>query len=100
MLDDLGLSAAIDWQAKEFHKKTGIECEVNMVPEDITLDKELATNIFRIFQEAITNVVRHADATQVTVNLKVDPSNVELVITDNGRAFHRNKPPALIHSDW
>ncbi len=91
MLDDLGLSAAIDWQAKEFHKKTGIECEVNMVPEDITLDKELATNIFRIFQEAITNVVRHADATQVTVNLKVDPSNVELVITDNGKGISQEQ---------
>jgi signal transduction histidine kinase len=87
MLDDLGLSAAVDWQAKEFHKKTGIECKVNMVPEDILLDKELATNIFRIFQEAITNVVRHANATQVAVNLKVDSSNVELVITDNGKGI-------------
>lgn len=91
MLDDLGLSAAVDWQAKEFHKKTGIECKVNMVPEDIILDKELATNIFRIFQEAITNVVRHANATKIAVNLKVDSSNIELAITDNGKGISQEQ---------
>ncbi|RJQ55034.1 MAG: GAF domain-containing protein [Nitrospiraceae bacterium] len=87
MLDDLGLSAAIEWQAREFQERTGIECGVRMIPEDIILEKELATNIFRIFQEAITNVIRHADATRVEVNLKVDPSGLELLITDNGKGI-------------
>jgi signal transduction histidine kinase len=91
MLDDLGLAAAIEWQAGEFQKRTGIECEVKMIPEDLVLDKELATNIFRIFQEAITNVVRHADATRVEVNLKADSSDIELVIKDNGKGISQEQ---------
>jgi len=91
MLDDLGLTEAIEWQAREFQERTGIECEVNMVPDDIIPDKELATNIFRIFQEAITNVVRHADATRIEVNLKVGLSDIELVITDNGKGISREQ---------
>lgn len=87
ILDDLGLSAAIEWQVKEFQEKTGIKCEVNIIPEDIVVDKDLATNVFRIFQEALTNVIRHADATQVRVNLRVYSSSLELVITDNGKGI-------------
>jgi|GEM_PF-1935208 len=91
ILDDLGLPAAIEWQAKEFQEKAGIKCEVNIISEDIAVDKELATSVFRIFQEAITNVVRHADATQVWVNLKVDSLGLELAVTDNGKGITKEQ---------
>jgi PAS domain S-box-containing protein len=69
LLDDLGLTAAIEWQSEEFENRSGIICEVNFDPEDIVLDKNLATTIFRIFQETLTNVARHANASQVRVDL-------------------------------
>ncbi|RJQ55032.1 MAG: PAS domain S-box protein [Nitrospiraceae bacterium] len=91
LLDDLGLAAAIEWQAGEFQKRTGIKCEVRIIPEDLILDKELATNIFRIFQQAITNVLRHAGATRIRVSLKADPSNIELAIRDNGKGISQEQ---------
>ena len=63
LLDDLGLVAAIEWQAREFEKRTGIMCRLNVYPEEIVMDDKLATTIFRIFQESLTNVARHAEAT-------------------------------------
>ena len=69
LLDDLGLVAALEWQAQEFSERTEIECELHLGEEDITLDRDLGTDIFRIFQEALTNIMRHADATMVKVSL-------------------------------
>ncbi len=70
VLDDLGLVAAIEWQAEEFQKRTGIECRVTFRPDDIILDRGISTAVFRILQEALTNVIRHAGATQVKVSLE------------------------------
>lgn len=85
VLDDLGLVAAIEWKAEEFQKRTGIECEVHFDPEDIILDRAVSTTIFRIFQEAMTNVIRHAKATKVAVRLEEKGGQIVLTVNDNGR---------------
>jgi PAS domain S-box-containing protein len=87
LLDDLGLAAAIEWQAGEFEKRTGIRCRITMDPKDIILDRDRTTAIFRIFQETLTNVARHARATEVNVRLKQRDGQVELNVRDNGRGI-------------
>ena len=87
ILDDLGLAAAIEWQAEEFQKQTGIKCKVVLDAEDITLDRDRNTAIFRIFQETLTNVARHAKATQVTVSLKEREGKIKLTVKDNGKGI-------------
>ena len=84
LLDDLGLSAAIEWQAEEFERRTGIRVNMDITQNDIKLDENLATSIFRIFQEALTNITRHARATKVTVHFKQKNKNLELLVQDNG----------------
>lgn len=87
LLDDLGLSAAIEWQAEEFQKRTGIKCKISMEPKDITFDRDRNTAIFRIFQETLTNIARHAGATEVSVSLKQKVGRIELTVRDNGRGI-------------
>lgn len=84
ILDDFGLSAAIEWQSETFQKRTGIKCNLSLRPYEVKLDRDLSTMIFRIFQEALTNVVRHAHATQVDVCLCKEPGHLTLTIKDNG----------------
>ncbi|RZI42056.1 two-component sensor histidine kinase [Herbaspirillum sp. HC18] len=84
---DFGIVAAIDWQAKEFEKQLGIPCEFTCNKKDIILHPDQATALFRIFQEALTNIGKHADATRVNVRLSRTNRNVRLVITDNGRGI-------------
>jgi len=87
ILDDLGIAAAIEWQAEEFQSRTGIKCEVTLEPEDIILDKDYSTTIFRICQEAMTNVARHANATRVEVSLKEKSGKLVLEVKDNGKGI-------------
>jgi len=87
LLDDLGLAAAIEWQAEEFQRRTGIRCKISVAPRDITLDRDRNTAIFRIFQETLTNIARHSEATEVKVNLKQRDGRVELSVRDNGRGI-------------
>jgi signal transduction histidine kinase len=87
LLDDLGLSAAVEWQADELQHRTGIQCEVISDPEDITLNQALSTAVFRIFQEALTNIARHANATEVKVILRQQAGKVELTVRDNGKGI-------------
>ena len=87
ILDDLGLAAAIEWQAEEFQKRTAIECQVALSPEAVTLNREQATTMFRIFQETLTNVIRHARATKVEVRLEEENGNIVLEVNDNGRGI-------------
>jgi PAS domain S-box-containing protein len=86
ILDDFGLIAAIEWQAEEFHKRSGIKCTVSSVTEP-HLDRELNTALFRIFQETLTNVARHTSATRVTVNLKVQDGKMIMRTRDNGKGI-------------
>lgn len=87
LLDDLGITAAIEWQAQEFQKTTGINFKVICDPEDITLDPELSTIVFRIFQETLTNIFRHANATKITVRLIEQGSKIVLKVRDNGKGI-------------
>ncbi len=84
LLDDLGLQAAMEWQAKEFHERTGITCEVSFNADTGNLDQECATTIFRIFQETLTNIVRHAEATRVEASLYETRASLILEVIDNG----------------
>jgi PAS domain S-box-containing protein len=84
LLDNLGISAAIEWQAGQFQDRTGIECDIVCEPDDIVLDQSRSTVIFRIFQEALTNIARHANAGKVEIVLRRTPGGVELEVSDNG----------------
>ena len=89
MLDDLGLAAALDQLARELKEETGIELQCERVIHDATpaLPDSINTALFRIAQEALTNVVRHAAARRVTLKLEVAPKSVVLSIRDDGRGF-------------
>ena len=90
VLDEIGLSAAIDWQAREFSRRTGIRCVVRIDPEFADPDKERSTALFRIFQELLTNVARHANASRVAVRLS-DGEVLHLQVEDNGRGIEARK---------
>jgi len=84
LLDDQGLSAAIEWHVGEFCKRSGLECFV-MINEDAdAIDKEIATVVMRIIQEGLTNILRHARATEASISLCTRDGNLILEITDNG----------------
>lgn len=81
---DLGLSAAFEWQVKEFRRRSGIDCDLHMSEHDLDVDDKLATSLFRILQESLTNVIRHAHARHVMVDLYQDEGQLVLKIADNG----------------
>jgi signal transduction histidine kinase len=91
ILDDLGLPAAIEWQAREFQARTGIQCEMIQTDGALDLKDGPATALFRIFQEILTNVARHAQATLVEVGLKIEGDNLILQVSDNGRGITEDK---------
>lgn len=87
VLDYLGIAAAIEWQAQEFQSRTGIECKLVSMPKELNLDQNFSTALFRIFQETLTNVARHANATLIEVELLLQNGNIILRIHDNGRGI-------------
>lgn len=84
VLDEMGLVAAIGWQATEFQKRTGVRCRTSLPAESTSFDRDLSTTTFRIFQEILTNVARHARATRVEVALSRTDDRLLLEVTDNG----------------
>jgi two-component system sensor histidine kinase UhpB len=82
-LDDLGLSDTMKWLVEEFQEMTEIKCRI-IISRKLNLDKQLSTGIYRIFQEALTNIFRHSKASQVRVSLKQDDSQIVLSVLDNG----------------
>ena len=84
VLDYLGLEAAIEWQANEFQQRSGIPCKVSSSLGNVVLEPVYSTNIFRIFQEILTNVLRHASATKVNAKLERKGNNIILQVKDNG----------------
>lgn len=87
VLDNLGLSAAVEWQGEEFERLTGIPCAVSVEPGEIVLDEARSTAIFRILQEALTNVARHAQAQGVNVVLHRGDTELMLQVQDDGRGM-------------
>lgn len=84
LLDDVGLAAAIEWQAAEFQNRTGIRCILNPELEDTNLDQGCSTMVFRVFQEVLTNISHHANATMVQVSLREKGGRLVLEVGDNG----------------
>lgn len=84
VLDDLGLVAAIEWQCCDFNRRTGIECAFSTGIEDLQMERGRATAVFRICQEALTNVARHAAATEAKVRLEATGDHLLLEVRDNG----------------
>ena len=84
ILDELGAAAAIEWMAKDFQNRTGIRCKVTIQAVDKISDPVSTTAIFRIVQEALTNVMRHAAASQVDVSLEKKGDTLKLEVRDNG----------------
>lgn len=90
ILDDLGLWAAIEWQVNEFSKRTGIECTLLIDDAKYQPDKHQAISLFRVIQESLTNVVRHAKATQVEIGCQRNHNSIRLWIRDNGIGLSQN----------
>ncbi|GEM_PF-2665062 len=84
VLDDLGLAEAIEWQAQQFQSRTGIICRCDCALDSLDLDGERSTALFRIFQETLTNVLRHAQATRVDIRIEAENGELILTISDNG----------------
>ncbi|MEO8046639.1 MAG: PAS domain S-box protein [Nitrospirota bacterium] len=91
ILDDLGLVAAVEWQCQDFQKRTGIPCICVTSADDIAMEPERATALFRICQEALTNTARHAQATAVTIKLESRSNFLQLVVADNGVGIPETK---------
>jgi PAS domain S-box-containing protein len=91
ILDDLGLREAIEWQAQQFQARTGIECRSECFSASISLGDLQSTAVFRIFQEALTNILRHAQATRVDVAMREEDGNFLLTVTDNGRGIKQSE---------
>jgi two-component system sensor histidine kinase UhpB len=84
MLDDLGLAAAIEHHVEKFTEQTGIPCELTMRQDDFDLDEQIATAVFRILQESLTNVTRHAAASRVSIEVQESGDEIRLTVQDDG----------------
>jgi len=87
VLDDFGLIAAIEWQVEDFKNRTGIQSELSSTLEDGNLGRELATALFRILQETLTNIVRHAHATHAKIGIKEHDGVIVMTVEDNGKGI-------------
>ncbi|MBS1202161.1 MAG: histidine kinase, partial [Chromatiaceae bacterium] len=87
LLDDLGLVAAIEWLTRQFTERTGIACRLDLPDSGLELSQTARTALFRILQESLTNVARHAGATQVQVTLERADQSIRLLVEDNGKGI-------------
>jgi two-component system, NarL family, sensor histidine kinase UhpB len=95
---DLGLPAAIEWQARDFANRTGVAAEVRCACEDLDVNDQTANALFSVLRETLTNIAKHAKATQVRIELEASEEDVELTVTDNGQgiaAADRLKPSSF-----
>lgn len=86
-LDHLGLAEALQQEASRFQQRGGITCVLDLPPEPLKLPKQVATAVFRVFQEALTNIGRHANATAVRIRLSADAEKLVLLVEDNGQGI-------------
>lgn len=87
VLDSLGLAAAVDWAVRQFTRRTGIRCALDLPTEPLEIDADRSIDVFRILQEALANVARHAEASIVRVHLRATPAELVLEVYDNGRGI-------------
>lgn len=88
---DQGLLAAVEWEATEFAKRMGIPCKVHCNDEELAVEPELASTLFSVFREALTNIAKHAGASHVEVELNTDGKNCTLSVTDDGCGITQTK---------
>jgi two-component system, NarL family, sensor histidine kinase UhpB len=89
LLDDLGLVAAIEWQVKEFQGRTGLVCRLAIGSPNLRLDGELSTTVFRVVQEALTNIARHSGARRVEIKMRAVAHCLVLIVRDDGRGIRK-----------
>lgn len=87
ILDNLGIDEALEWQAKEFQARTSIRCDLSKPARQIAIDEPRAIALFRMFQESLTNILRHAHASKVAIRLQEKDGNVILQIRDDGKGI-------------
>ena len=92
ILDTFGLVAALEWFGEEFQKRTGVTCTFRADRPTSPIPSEHSTALFRMYQEILTNVTKHANATVVETRLLISPEVITLTVKDNGRGFHPAKP--------
>jgi signal transduction histidine kinase len=97
ILDDLGLTAALEWQSAEFEKRNNIKSALFSSISDISIKPNIATVFYRIYQEALTNVARHAEATSVIANIVFNENQLILTVSDNGKGFDPEAAKAKKH---
>lgn len=91
ILDDMGLAAAMEWHLKEFEKRSSIKTHSILPKAEMILSDTVKTGLFRIFQESLTNVLRHAEAENINVSLQQKNGNLVLSIEDDGKGFEKGK---------
>jgi PAS domain S-box-containing protein len=84
ILNDLGLTAALEWEIDNFEERTGIKCTLKIIPDDISFDEKVNITVFRLVQEACTNVARHSNASELEIMIKLEVKKLHLIIKDNG----------------
>jgi signal transduction histidine kinase len=89
ILDSLGLAVAVEWQTIEFKKRTGIDAQFRKLSELPSIGEAVTTGVYRIVQESLTNIARHAQATSVEVNMQIRNGLLHVEITDNGKGFEK-----------
>ena len=90
ILDDLGLKSAIEWQVSQYKKRSDSIYKLNMIGDDETISTEQSTTIFRIAQESLTNIARHAEATNIEIHLSIEKLFIKLEIKDDGKGISEN----------
>ncbi|MBA7694704.1 Sensor histidine kinase LiaS [subsurface metagenome] len=91
LLDKLSLSAAVEWAVEEFRKHDTVQCSLIIEPDEIEGNNAITTFLFRLVQEALTNISRHACATEANVCLKTETGTLRLLIEDNGKGITEDK---------
>lgn len=91
ILDELGLFPAIEWQIEEFRNNTPIQLNVSLPEKELSMDNEKSTALFRIFQEALVNAIRHAEAKKISVQIRVNTDQLTMEITDNGMGINESQ---------
>lgn len=99
-LDDLGLDAALRWYAGEIQKRVPLKVDVSITGERSVLSSEVKTTLFRIIQEALTNVIKHAEAESARVELRYTPAGVRVQVSDDGLGFDLHKIAASQRTSW
>jgi two-component system sensor histidine kinase UhpB len=92
MLDDLGLAPAVEWLVQGFTERSGIPCELTIDEGELDLGEPYASAVFRILQESLTNIAKHAQASRVDMTVRRRGGAVDIAVSDNGRGFSPEDP--------